>query len=508
LTLIVLVFVFGGLIAAGLPLMATIASVAGSFGLLLGFSQFISLDANVVTVVSMLSLALCIDYALLLVARYREELAAGYEPLAAVGRTWASAGRTIMFSALTVAASLVGLLFFDVPQLQGMGAAGISAAMMALLSALTLTGALLGIARKRIKPSQRRPRRAGFFSRLAAFTQRHAILVAIGTAAVLVGAGAPVLSADLRLPQDKGLPTTIEAVRVQHAMVDRYGIADHPTVIVVSEAPQSTLDTWAQGWRTPMESRTLPSGLSTVTFEVAGDGQGAAAQQFVRNLRANRPPGGRSWVTGQAAVLIDLTTKLAAGLPIALGVATLAVLVLLFLMTGSVVVPIKALLMNIVSLGATFGVLVAVFQHGMLSGPLDTLTVGGLSPFVIVLVYAFGFGLSMDYEVFLLSRIKESVDAGLPTDLAVRTGLQVSGRLITSAALLMLIVFGFFAFAKVGQLEQIGLGLFVAVLVDATLVRCLLVPATMTLLGRWNWWAPSPLRRAHAHYGLREAPAV
>jgi RND superfamily putative drug exporter len=172
------------------------------------------------------------------------------------------------------------------------------------------------------------------------------------------------------------------------------------------------------------------------------------------------------------------------------------------------VVPFKALLMNVVSLGATFGVLIAVFQHGVLSGPLDTLTVGGLSPFVIVLVYAFGFGLSMDYEVFLLSRIKEGIDAGLPNDLAVRSGLQISGRLITSAALLMLILFGFFAFAKVGQLEQIGLGLFVAVLVDATLVRCLLVPATMTLLGRWNWWAPSPLRRAYARYGLREAPAL
>jgi putative drug exporter of the RND superfamily len=507
LTLVVLVFVFGGLIAAGLPLLATIASVAGSFGLLLGFSKIVDLDANVVTVVTMLSLALCIDYALLLVARYREELGAGYEPAVALGRTWASAGRTITFSALTVAASLIGLLFFQVPRLQGMGAAGISAALMAWLSALTLTAALIGIARKRIKPSKRRPKRAGFFSRLAGFTQRHALLVTVGTAAVLLAAGAPLLSADLRLPQDKGLPTTIEAVRVEHAMAERYGRPNHPTIVVVSEAPQSTLDTWAQGWRTPMESRTLPSGLSTVTFELTGDGQSETAQRMVRDLRANRPPGGRSWVTGEAAVLIDLRAKLVAGAPIAIGVAVLAMLVLLFLMTGSIVVPIKALLMNIVSLGATFGVLVAVFQDGVLSGPLDTLTVGGISPFMIVLVYAFGFGLSMDYEVFLLSRIKEGVDAGLPTDLAVRSGLQVTGRIITSAALLMLIVFGFFAYSKVGDLEQVGLGLFVAVLVDATLVRCLLVPATMTLLGRWNWWAPSFLRRAHARYGLREAPA-
>jgi RND superfamily putative drug exporter len=164
-------------------------------------------------------------------------------------------------------------------------------------------------------------------------------------------------------------------------------------------------------------------------------------------------------------------------------------------MTGSLIVPVKALMMNVVSLGATFGVLVAVFEHGWLAGPLDTLTVGGLSPFVMVLVFAFGFGLSMDYEVFLLARIQERVDAGEPTDVAVRHGLQRSGRIITSAALLMLVVFGFFAAAKIGNIEQIGLGLFVAVLIDATIVRCLLVPATMTLLGRYNWWAPKPLQR-------------
>jgi RND superfamily putative drug exporter len=390
-----------------------------------------------------------------------------------------------MFSALTVAASLVGLLFFDVPRLQGMGAAGISAAMMALLSALTLTAALLGFARKRIKPARQRTARVGFFSRLAGFTQRHALLVAIGTAAVLIGAGTPLLSANLRLPQDAGLPTTIEAVRVSHAMQSRYGQVDHPTATVVTQAADGT--------------------VSTREYAVVGDPQGEAAQQLVRDLRAHRAP--NSYVTSEAAVLMDLDGKLKAGLPWAVGVAVLAMLVLLFLMTGSIVVPLKALLMNIVSLGATFGVMVAVFQHGWLSGPLDTLTVGGLSPFVIVLVYAFAFGLSMDYEVFLLGRIKEAVDAGATTDAAVRTGLQSSGRIITSAALLMLILFGFFAFAKVGDLEQIGLGLFIAVLVDATLVRCLLVPATMTLLGRWNWWAPPFLRRAHERYGLRETPS-
>jgi len=179
---------------------------------------------------------------------------------------------------------------------------------------------------------------------------------------------------------------------------------------------------------------------------------------------------------------------------------------LLFAMTGSLVVPVKAILANVVSLGATCGVLVAVFEYGWLSGPLDTLTIGGLDPFVIVIAFAFAFALSMDYEVFLLGRIKEYVERGHDTDTAVRRGLQHTGRIITSAALLMLVVFGCFAAARVGQVEQVGLALTVAVLIDATVVRCLLVPATMTLLGRWNWWAPRPLQRLHTKLGLREHP--
>jgi RND superfamily putative drug exporter len=160
--------------------------------------------------------------------------------------------------------------------------------------------------------------------------------------------------------------------------------------------------------------------------------------------------------------------------------------------------------MGVLSLGVSFGVLVLLFQDGHLAGPLNTLTVGGLSPFVMAVVFAFSFGLSMDYEVFLLGRVKEYVDAGMSTDAAVRRGLQHTGRIITTAALLMLIVFGAFGLAQISDIEQIGVGLFVAVLVDATIVRCLLVPATMTLLGRWNWWAPAPLRRLHQRLHFSE----
>jgi RND superfamily putative drug exporter len=212
----------------------------------------------------------------------------------------------------------------------------------------------------------------------------------------------------------------------------------------------------------------------------------------------------QSWVTGDAAVLVDLVRLIQDGLPLAAGVTLLGMVVLLFAMTGSLVVPIKAVLANVVSLGATFGVMSAVFQYGYGQSLLDTLTVGGLDPFVILIVFGFAFGLSMDYEVFLLARIKEYVGRGWDTDTAVRRGLQRTGRIITSAALLMVIVFGCFAAARMGAIEQIGVGLTVAVLIDATIVRCLLVPATMTLLGRWNWWAPGWLTRLHERFGLRE----
>jgi RND superfamily putative drug exporter len=173
-------------------------------------------------------------------------------------------------------------------------------------------------------------------------------------------------------------------------------------------------------------------------------------------------------------------------------------------MTGSLLIPIKAILANVVSLGATFGVMSGVFEHGWLSGPLDTQTIGGLDPFVVVIIFAFAFGLSVDYEVFLLGRIKEYIELSQDNDTAVRRGLQHTGRVITSAALLMVIVFACFAGARMGSIEEIGIGLAVAVSVDATLVRCLLVPATMTLLGRWNWWAPTWLKRLRKGVGLRE----
>jgi RND superfamily putative drug exporter len=522
-TLIILVFVFAGLLAAAMPVLAAIVSVFGAMGVLLVFSKFTVLDSDAVTVVTLLGLGLSVDYGLLLVARYREELAAGLAPDAAVARAWATAGRTILFSALTVAAALTGLMMFGLTSLSALGAAGVSIALVAMLVSLTLTAALLGFARRWIRPSKRAARRiakygdaaeVGFFAGLARSVQRRPLTVAVATGIALLAAGFPLLTTRFHLHDLNSLPRSLESVQVADVLSQRYHQAPAPAVIVVARADTATLDAWAARWADTADvTRVYPAeqiapNLSTVDIDVAGDPEGSAALRLVDRVRADRPSGTQSWVTGDAAILHDLEGLLADRVPWAIGVTAIAMVLLLFAMTGSLVVPLKAMLMNVVSLGATFGVLNAVFVHGFLSGVLHTVKVQGMDPFVIVSVFAFAFGLSMDYEVFLLGRIKEYVDRGVPTDVAVRRGLQHSGRIITSAALLMVVVFSCFVTGRMGTVQEIGLGLAVAVAIDATIVRCVLVPATMTLLGRWNWWAPAGLRRLHNRLGLGERPVA
>jgi RND superfamily putative drug exporter len=503
-SLIVLVFVFAGVVAAGLPVLAAIATATSSFAVLLVFSRFVELDANVPTIVSLLALGLSIDYGLLLVARYREELAAGAEPEDAVARTWATAGRTVAFSALIVSAALGGLLVFTrMSPLQAVGAAGIAAALMAMLASLTLTAALLRLARRRIKPSRRAPAagdESGFFARTARAVQRRPAITAAAIGVALLAAGAPLLGAKLAFSSLDTLPRSIESVAVADTLEQRFGRDAEPGVLVIARMPAEGLAAWARrhahdpGVTATGEAEQVSADLSVVQFSLADPAYERGAQDVVAGLRADRPAA-QSWVSGPAADVTDAVDAIAAGLPWAVLVVGVAMLLLLYAMTGSVVIPVKAIVMTVVSLGATYGVLVLVFQEGWLSGPLGTAVPGALSPITMVVIFALAFGLSMDYEVFLLGRITEQARAGQETSVAVRQGLQHTGRIITSAAIIMVIVFGAFATARMGEIEQLGIGLTVAVLVDATIVRCLLVPATMTLLGRWNWWAPAPLRR-------------
>jgi RND superfamily putative drug exporter len=520
LALIFLFFVFRGLLAGFLPVLTALVASASSMVVLLGLSTVMTMSPTAVIVVSLLGLGLSIDYGLLLVARYREEVMAGFAPDVAASRACAAAGRTIVLSAVAVSAALAGLLVAGLNELATIGAAAVSIALVAVVISLTLTSALLGALRPWLTPPKRATRRLGnggdrvaetYFARLAKSVQRRPAIVAAATAALLLAAAAPVLGATLRTSgAATGGPADMESVQVAGQLASRFGTTQRPAVTVVARTDEATLDGWARRWTDDpavavvQPAQRVSPDLVAVQVDVFGEAQSEAAQELVGRIRADRPPGVASWVTGDAAMLVDLTDRLVRNAPLAIGVTLLATVVVLFLMTGSLLVPVKAVLINVFSLAATFGIMTAVFEHGYLAGPLDLLQAGGLDPLILVVVLAFAFGLSMEYHLFLLGHIKEHVDIGFDTDAAVRHGLTNTGRIATSAAALMMIVFGCYAMGRVGFIEQLGFGLMVAVLVDATVVRAFLVPATMTLVGRWNWWAPAPLRRLHERLGLRE----
>jgi RND superfamily putative drug exporter len=508
-TLVVMVLLFGGLVAAGLPLLGAFCSIAGGLAALYGMSHLMALDPAVPSVTTVMGLGLSIDYALLIVQRYREERGLGRAAEDATVVALSTAGRTITFSALTVATALSGLFAFQLVIFKALGAAGVSVVLVALLVGLTLVPALLGAFHRRIKAPTTQVPDDGFFARVARVTQRRAGLVTVGLAVLLLAAGSPFLGVRFQNGGADLLPESFEARQFSEAVAEHFPTEATAPLIVVARVPAEQLQAYATSVRDLPEVALVGraeqrlDGWSSVEITPHGASQGDQAKALTAALRDQRPAF-QTWVTGEAPVLVDFQDLVRKGLPWAATILGLGTFVLLFLMTGSVLVPVKALVMNTLSLGATFGVLVLVFQDGHGSGLLDFTPTGALETWVPVIVFAFAFGLSMDYEVFLLSRVKELYDKGLSNDRAVEIGLQRSGRIITSAALLMLIVFLGFTAGKLLGIKQMGLALATAVAVDATLVRCLLVPATMTLLGDKNWWAPSWLRRVHDRIGLRE----
>ncbi|MDX6287081.1 MAG: putative drug exporter of the superfamily [Frankiales bacterium] len=511
--LVALLLVFGGLAAAALPLISALVAIGGSLLLLLAASFVTDIAVYAVNTVTMLGLGLAIDYSLLAVYRFREERAAGLDVPHAVERTVATAGRTVAYSAVTVMASFGGLMVLNDPLFRSLAAGGIGVIVVAMLAALTLTPALLGIWGHRIKP--RATSDHGAFATLARWVHRRPVPVVIVVAAALLAAGIPFLHANYRQGGPEALPKGSEVRQVAETLTTRF--PDQQVLPLLVIAPVSPTDPRLlkyadqlrvrQGVTAVTAEQDLDGQIAALRVYPIGDSQGSAAQSLVRDLRADEP-GFPTYVAGSAAYLVDFKHNIARGLPWALLLICMATLILLFLMTGSVLVPIKALVMNFLSLGATFGVLVWVFQDGHLVGLIGGSASGGLETVVPVLVFVFAFGLSMDYEVFLISRVRELVDQGLPNDVAVERALQRSGRIITSAAALIVIVFIGFATAPSPTVKQMGVALTTAVVVDVTLVRCLLVPATMTLLGDLNWWAPRPLRRLHARFGLQEPAAA
>ncbi|MCE1179607.1 MAG: MMPL family transporter [Micrococcales bacterium] len=522
LSFVVMLVVFGGFVAAGMPILGAIAAIAGALLSLLGFSHVIELEASVVNVVTVLGLGLCIDYGLLVVSRYREELAhlmaahgtrtpTTQLAIEATQRTLRTAGRTVLFSALTVAISLAGLLLFDAPLMRAFGAAGVSVVLVALIVAVTLVPALCRLGARRLMRGRSLEDGGsdGLFGRLARWVQRRPWLVILGTLATLVVLALPSLSLRMTSSGKELLPASAPSRVFFDDLERHYPAMSGPDVQVVTRSTPEQAREYAAslaglpGVTDAPTVRTVRDGIQAVQLHTDGGPLDDPARGLVDRLRSDRPDF-PTYVTGQAAGLSEFVDSMVRQAPLAVALIALTTLVLLFLMTGSIVVPVKALLLNVISLGASLGVLVWVFQQGHVEGLLGFSSVGAVESMVPLLALAFGFGLSMDYEVFLLSRIVELHERGVGNDRAVELGLQRSGRIITSAALLVVIVFSGFVFGQLLIIKQMGVALAVAVAIDATLVRMLLVPATMTVLGEWNWWAPRWLHRLHQRFGITE----
>ena len=537
LSLLLMIFVFGGFVAAGMPILGAIAAISGGLAILLGFSHAISLDASVVNIVTVMGLGLSVDYGLLMVSRFREELAIVAPDVAphdlsreqvedAVAGAVATAGRTILFSALIVGISLSGLLFFEAQVMRAIGAAGVSVVIVALVVALTLVPALCSLGAKRLgrRRGVEKSPDEGIFSRLAVVGQRRPGLTMVGSVAVLLFLALPALDLRLNTSGFQLLPVGADQRVFFEALDKDYPALAAPGVTVVAQATTEQVAAWVPEIEAldgvtsvdpPVDLGAFPddveaagsdrdgAGLVSVAIRTEGVAMDDAAREVSRTLMA-ADPGFPTWTTGQAASLQDFTDSVIDRAPwVALWLGS-ATFLLLFLLTGSVVLPLKALVLNVVSLGASLGILVWVFQYGNLESVLRFDSAGGIESVIPLLVLAFGFGLSMDYEVFLLARIIELHEQGHDDDTAVRLGLQRSGRIITSAAMIMVIVFAGFAAGQMLVIKQTGLALAVAVFIDASIVRMVIVPATMTMLGGWNWWAPSWLKRVHAKYGVSE----
>jgi uncharacterized membrane protein YdfJ with MMPL/SSD domain len=526
--LLLLVVVFGGLAAASLPLLVGGFAIMGSFVSLRLLSTATDVSVFAINIVTMLGLGLAIDYALFVVSRYREEIAQrppSADPAteraqlrAALVSTMSTAGRTVAVSGVVVAVSLTALLFFPQVFLRSMGMGGISAVLVAMIGALTVLPAMLAVLGRRVDalrlPRRRRSTRTsgeGAWARLARTVMRRPVPVALATVAVLAALATPALGVTLGGVDTRVLPTGTESRVASELLADDFPAASTtPIRAVVTGATDSEVAAYAESLGRldgATGAQVTAQADDVALVDVAFDGEALAdpTLELLDAVRAEPAPGDASvLVAGATAEFDDLLGSLADHAPMAIGFVVVATLVLLFLAFGSVVLPVKAVLMNVLSLGATAGVLVWGFQDGNLAGLLGFTETGTIEATQPVLILAVAFGLSMDYEVFLLSRVREEWDRTGDNTRAVAAGLQRSGAIITSAALLLLVVFVAFTTSGITFIQMVGVGVAAAIVVDATIVRALLVPATMRLLGRANWWLPGFLRPVHARLGLRE----
>ncbi|MDT7841432.1 MMPL family transporter [Streptomyces justiciae] len=505
--LALLLVVFGGLRSAALPLVIAVSGIAGAFLALFLFSSVTDISVYAIQVTTMLGLGLAVDYALLMLVRFREERRTTEDVVEAVHRTVAAAGRTVLFSGLTVAVSLTGLLVFPSVFLRSMGLAVAAVVVVDMLAAVTLLPALLTRFGRKIPPAKDRPEseEGRVFARLARFSARNRIAVLAVIVPALLVLALPVTGMRINLGDAQQLPSSTEA-RQLYDTVDAHfppGTGVSPITVVLKPGTDAGTADRIRALSPRAESRDLPGGTTVVELPPTGSVDGDAATGLVKQVRELRGDAPVE-VTGPAARLVDFRAMLADRAPWAALTVLAGIFVLLFAFTGSVLIPLRTIATTLLSLGAALGAVVWVFQDGHLAGLLGAEGLGSLSLTAPPLIIAIAFGLAMDYELFILARMREARRVSGDDQEAVVTGLRRSGRVVTCAALLLAVVFGAFMTGGFSPILQIGLGLTLAVLIDATVVRMLLVPATMALLGRRAWWAPKPLRRVHDRFGLRE----
>lgn len=538
--LVLLILVFGSAVAAGLPLGVGALAVVGTLVVLRVLASFTEVSIFALNLTTGLGLGLGIDYSLFIVSRFREELAAGANTEAAVLTTVRTAGRTVLFSGLTVAASLVALLAFPLPIMHSFAYAGSAVVLIAATGAIVSLPAMLGVLgpnvnRFRLIEQRQVSDGEGFWSRMARTVMRRPLPIGTAVVVLLVLLGAPFLDVKFGVWDDRVLGEGAASRQVQDDVRENFSVGESGALTAVltdaggQDERNAQVDLYAARLseldgvaRVEAETgvyargvQAAPPAPQSVARFAAPDATWLSvipdvepispdAEKLVDGVRSLPAPGSLS-VGGVSADLVDGKQALFDRLPLALAVIAVITTVLLFLMTGSVLIPFKAIVLNLLSLSATFGAMVWVFQEGHLSDVLGFTPTGTLDTMAPILMFCVAFGLSMDYEVFVLSRIKEEHDAGADNVTAVARGLERTGKIVTAAAGILSVIFVAFITSQVAFIKLIGVGMALAVIMDATLVRATLVPAFMRLAGRANWWAPRPLRRFHDRFGLSES---
>ena len=533
LTLILLVLVFGGVTAALLPVGVGVVAILGALLVLFAITEFTDVSIFSLNLVTALGLGLAIDYSLFVVSRFREERKAGLCVDDAVVKTVATAGRTIAFSAITVAISLSALFIFPLYFLRSFAFAGVGVLAVAMATSLLALPALLSAFGGRIDKTQRfryRKSRRRWASVARAVMRRPFTVLVVGVT-VLVAVALPFARVQFAEADDRSLPpgdevrATSDILRSEFVSTESnafpvVGIGStDPEVVADFARAVSTIEgvsrvDSAQGsfmlgelvdFNSDLAARFMAPSSTWFSVVPSVEPISTAGEQLVEQIRSMESPFDRTLVGGGTAALIDSKDAIFSRIPLAAGLILAATFILLMLMFGSLLVPLKAVLLNMLSLSATFGMMVWVFQDGHGSGLLGFTATGLTDTTTPILMFCIAFGLSMDYEVFLLSRMKEEYDRSHDNDEAIVAGLEKTGKLVTAAAMLLAVTFLSFATSGVSSIKLFGLGLAVAVLVDAFVVRVTLVPAFMKLAGDWNWWLPKPLRAVYERFGIEES---